>query len=94
MGLITSRLDPLEEAILHKGCVLFDPYLTQGTYKITPTNNLCGTQVKQLRNHDITDAQANNRKSGPPYGQGSKAWNLESTTSHRGKGTNKIPRYK
>jgi hypothetical protein len=31
MGLITSWLDPHREVILHKGCVLSDPYPTQGT---------------------------------------------------------------
>jgi hypothetical protein len=43
MGLTTSQLDPPREVILHKGCVMFDPYLTQGTCRITPTSNLCGT---------------------------------------------------
>jgi hypothetical protein len=73
VGLTTSRSDPHGEVILHKGCVLSDPYLTQGTCRITLASNLCGTYVKQLRNHDITDAQANIRKSGPPYGKGNKA---------------------
>jgi hypothetical protein len=40
MGLTTSQSDPLEEVILHKGCVMSDTYLTQGTYKITPAINL------------------------------------------------------
>jgi hypothetical protein len=68
MGLKTSQLDPLGEAILHKGYVLSDPYLTQGTCRITPAGNLCGIYVKQPSNHDITDAQENSRKLGPPYG--------------------------
>jgi hypothetical protein len=93
VGLTTSRSDPPGEVIIHKGCVLFDPFLTQGTYRITPVINLCGTYVKKLRNHDITDVQVNIRKSGRPYGQGNKARNLKSTTSHRGKGTSKIPIY-
>ena len=70
-----------------------DPYLTQGTYRITLASNLCGTYVKKLRNHDIPDAQANIRKSGPLYGKGNKAQNLKRATSHRGKGTRKIPIY-
>jgi hypothetical protein len=93
MGLTTSWSDPPEEVILHKGCVLSDPYLTQGTCRITPASNLCGTYVKKLRNHDITDVWVNSHKSGLPYGQGNKAQNLESTTSHIGKGTSKIPIY-
>jgi hypothetical protein len=93
VGLTTSRSDPPGEVILHKGCVLSDPYLTQGTCRITPASNLCCTYVKQLSNHDITDAQANNRKLGLPYGKGDKSRNLERTASHRGKGTSKIPIY-
>jgi hypothetical protein len=93
VGLTTSRSDPPGEVILHKGCVLSDPYLTQGTCRITPASNLCGTYVKQISNHDITDVHVNTRKSGPPYGQGNKARNLESITSHRGKSTSKIPIY-
>jgi hypothetical protein len=73
--------------------VFFDPYLIQGTCRITPANNICGTYVKQLRNHDITDVKENNHKSCLPYGQGNKDRNLESTASHRGKGTSKIPIY-
>ena len=34
---------PPREVILHKGCVFSDPYLTQGTCRITPTRNLCCT---------------------------------------------------
>jgi hypothetical protein len=93
VGLTTSRSDPPRVVILHKGCVLFDPYLTQGTCRITPASNICGTYVEQLNNHDITDMQANSHKSGLPYGQGKKARNLESTASHRGKGTSKISIY-
>jgi hypothetical protein len=93
MGLTTSRSYPLREVILHKGCVLSDPYLTQGTYRITLVSNLCGTYVKQLSNHDIIDVQENNHKSSLPYGQGNKARNIERTTSHRGKGTRKTPIY-
>jgi hypothetical protein len=73
VGLKTSRSDPPGEVILHKGCVLPDPYLTQGTCRITRASNICGTYVNQLRNHDITDVQANSHKSGPPYGKGNKA---------------------
>jgi hypothetical protein len=73
MGLTTSQSDPPGEIILHKGCVLSDPYLTQGTSIITPASNLCGTYVKKLSHHDINNAQGNLRKSGLPYGKGSKA---------------------
>jgi hypothetical protein len=73
VGLTTIRSDPPGEVILHKGCALSDPCLTQGTYKITPTSNLCGTYVKQLRHHDITDAQANNHKLGLQHGKDNKA---------------------
>jgi hypothetical protein len=90
VGLTTSRSDPPGEVILHKGHVLSDRYLTQGTCKITPASNLYGTYVKKLRNHGIIDAQENSRKLGPPYGKGNKDQNLKSTASHRGKGTSKI----
>jgi hypothetical protein len=73
MGLTTSQSDPLGEVILHKGYVLSDHYLTQATCRITPGSKLCGTYLKQLRNHDIADAQENSRKSGPPYGKGNKS---------------------
>jgi hypothetical protein len=43
MGLITTWSDPPIEVVIHKGCVLSDPYLTQGTDRITPGGNLCGT---------------------------------------------------
>jgi hypothetical protein len=56
MGLKTSRSDPPGEVILHKGCLMYKSYLTLGTYRITLASNLCGTYVKELRNHDITDA--------------------------------------
>ena len=68
MGLTTSWSDPLGEVILHKGCVLSDLYLTHGTCKIIPASNLCGTYVKQLRNHDITYAQENSCNLVPLYG--------------------------
>jgi hypothetical protein len=90
VGLTTSQLDPPGEVILHKVCVMSDPYLTQGTYKITPASNLCGTYVKQLSNHDITDVQANSRRSVLPYGQGNKSQNLKSIASHKDKGTRNI----
>ena len=85
MGLTTSRSDPLIEVILHKGCVMSDPYLTQGTCKITLASNLCGNYVKKLRNHYIINQHANSHKSGPPDGKGSKARNLERTAYHIGK---------
>jgi hypothetical protein len=93
MGLTTSWSDPPGEVILHKGCVLSDPYLTQGTSRITPASNLCGTYVKKLRNHGIIDAQVNNHKSCLPYGKGNKDKNLDNIISHIGKGTSKIPIY-
>jgi len=93
MGLTTSQSNPHGEVILHKGYVLSNPYMTQGTYRITLASNLCGTYIKQLRNHDITNVQGKSCKSGPLYGKGNKAWNLERTTSHIGKGTRKIPIY-
>jgi hypothetical protein len=93
VSLTTRRSDPPREVILHKVCVLSNPYLTQGTCRITFASNLCGTYVKQLSNHGITDAQANSRKSGPLYGQVNKAQNLERTASHKGNGTSKIPIY-
>jgi hypothetical protein len=73
VGLKTSQSYPPQEVIHNKGYVLSDPYQTQGTYKITPASNLCVTKVKKLINHGITDAQENSRKSGPLYGQRSKA---------------------
>jgi hypothetical protein len=93
MGLATSRSDAPKEVILHKGCVLSDPYMTQGTCREAPTINLCGIYVNQLRNHNITNAQAKICKSCLPYGQDKKAQNIKSTTSNRGKVTSKIPIY-
>jgi hypothetical protein len=68
-----SQSDPLIEVILHKGCVMSEPYLTEGTCRINPTSNLCGNYVKKLRNHDIIDQHANSRKSGSPYAYGNKS---------------------
>jgi hypothetical protein len=93
VGLTTSRLDPPEEVILHKGCVLSDPYLTQVTCIITLQVTCVAIYVKKLIHHDITNAQENFCKLGPPYGKGNKAQNLESTASHRGKGTINTPIY-
>jgi len=93
MGLTTSRSYPLREVILHKFCVFSNHYLTQGTCRITPVSNLCGTYVKQLRNESIKNVQEKNRKSGLSYGKGNKAWNLKRTASHRGKCTINIPIY-
>jgi hypothetical protein len=47
MGLTTSRSDPPEEVIFHKGCVLSDPYLTHDTSRITPASNLKSQEINQ-----------------------------------------------